>query len=134
MMGAYQLNMCATETDGPDAQQTDMWSIDEHTDAQHEYDMLTPTAPEWSSDEEAPTHEVEARPPMIQCTVHPAHVTNNGMWVLAIMEAATAITMMVITVTMMWMAAQGYAITGMCLTVTPTRPYQREPDDDMALN
>ena len=57
---------------------------------------------------------------------------------LAVMGAVTAITMMVITaaVTMIWMAAQGYAIciTGVWLTITPIRPYQREPDDVMALN
>ena len=86
--------------------------------------MLMPTVPDWSSDEEAPTHEVEARLKTIQCTVHPAHTTNNGIWMLAVMGAVTAITMMVITVTMMWMAAQGYAITGVWLTITLTRPYQ----------
>ena len=83
------------------AASTFMWSIDEHTDAQHEYDMLTPTVPEWSSDEDAPAQEVEVRPPMIQCTVHPENVTNNGIWMLAIMGAVTVITIMVTTVTMM---------------------------------
>ena len=80
--------------------------------------MLTPTAPYWSSDEEAPTNEAEACPQMLQCTIHPAHATNNGMWIL----------------TIIWMASQGYAITGVWLTVALARPYQREPDDDIALN
>ena len=66
MVGAYQLNLCVTDTDRPDEQQTDMWSIDEHTDTQHECNMLQPTAPEWSSDEDAPAQdsEVEVRPTM----------------------------------------------------------------------
>ena len=53
---------------------------------------------------------------------------------LAVMGAVTAKTMVVITVTMIWMAAQGYAVTGVWLTITPARPCQREPGDDMALN
>ena len=101
------------DPDHAEEHQTDMWKIDEHTDAQHEYEMLTPTAPDRSSDEEAPAHVhgVEGQPQMIQCTIHPAHATDNGVWVLAIMGAVTATsTVMVITVTMIWMATQGYAI------------------------
>ena len=70
---------------------------------------------------------------MIQCTVHPAHATNRGVWILSVVGAVTAATVMVITVTMIWMAAQGYAITGVWLTITPMGAYQREHDDDMAL-
>ena len=104
---------------------TDMWQMDTHRDTQHEYSMLTPTAPDWSSDEETPTHEVEEQPQlqMVQCTVYPAHATNSGVWILAVMGAVTATTVMVITVTMIWMATQGYAITGVWLTITPTGTY-----------
>ena len=122
------------DPDHTEEHQTDMWKIDERTDTQHEYEMLTPTAPDRSSDEEAPTHGMEERTQMIQCTVHPAHATNNGVWILAVMGAVTATIVMVITVTMMWMATQGYAITGVWLTITPTRTYQREHNDDMALH
>ena len=69
-------NLCETE---PTVEhQPDLWMIDERTVIQHEYDMLTPTAPDWSgSNEEAPEHEMEERPQRIQCTVHPAHATNS---------------------------------------------------------
>ena len=50
-----------------------------------------------------------------------------------VMGAVTTTTVIAITVTMMWMAAHGYAITGVWLTITPTGAYQREHDDDMAL-
>ena len=70
---------------------------------------------------------------MIQCTVQPAHATDSGVWILAVMGAVIAITMMLVTIAMIWMAAQGYAITGVWLTITPTGAYQREHDDDMAL-
>jgi len=53
---------------------------------------------------------------------------------LTVMGAVTASTMMVVTVIMIWMAAQGYAITGVWLTITPTGAYQREHDDGMALH
>ena len=107
--------------------------MDEHADERQGYAMLTPTAPEWSSDEEAPTQDAEVPPAMIQCTVHLAHATSSGVWILAVMGAVTTTTVIVITVTMMWMAAQGYAITVVWLTITPTGAYQREHDDDMAL-
>ena len=55
--------------------------------------------PDWGSDVEAPEHEVEERPQLVQCTVHPTHATNNGIWMLAVIGAVTAITVMVITVT-----------------------------------
>ena len=63
----------------------------------------------------------------------PAHATHSGVWMLTVVGAATASTMMVVTMIMIWMAAQGYAITGVWLTITPTGAYQREHDDDMAL-
>ena len=53
------------DPDQPEDHGTDMWQMDTHADAQHEYDMITPTAPEWSSDEEAPTREVEGQPEMV---------------------------------------------------------------------
>ena len=37
------------DSDHTEEHQTNMWKIDEHTDDQHEYTMLTLTAPEWSS-------------------------------------------------------------------------------------
>jgi hypothetical protein len=80
------------DLDQPDGHGTDMWQMDTHTDAQHEYDMITPTAPERSSDEEAPAREVEGQPEMVQCTVYPAHATNSGMWILAVMGAVAATT------------------------------------------
>ena len=110
-----------------------MWKIDENAHEQQVYDMLTPTAPEWSSDDDAPAQDLEVQPAMIQCTVHPAHATHSGVWMLTVMGAVTASTMMVVTVIMIWMAAQGYAITGVWLTITPTGAYHRKHDDDMAL-
>ena len=55
------------DADHTEEHQIEMWKIDERTTTQHEYDMLTPTAPDLSSDEEAPAHAhgVEARPQMI---------------------------------------------------------------------
>ena len=49
------------DSDHTEEHQTDMWKIDEHADGQYKYAMLTPTAPEWSSDEEAPAQDVEVQ-------------------------------------------------------------------------
>ena len=103
-----------------------MWRINEHTDAHDEHSMLTPTAPERSGNEDTSAQDAEVQPPMIQCTVHPA----RGTVILAAMGAATIITLVITTMTMLWMVAQGYAMPGVWLTITPTHPYQNKPDDD----
>ena len=91
--------------------------------------MFQPTAPEWHHQWDPPLRTLDqAAPPMpIQCPTTDSYTRSRLTILLASIGMLTLIVCTLLLCAATWMATQGYAITGLWLTITPT--YDNGPDD-----
>ena len=91
--------------------------------------MFQPTSPEWRSQWDPPVHTLEqaASPTLIQCPTTDSYAHNRLTTLLASIDILTLIACTLLLCAVVWMATQGYAITGLWLTITPI--YDNGPRD-----